>query len=42
MKLYAAFKWGKRGFVEKAQEIRFGMSPKYIGIASWNHVLCSM
>ena len=36
-------KWGNIGIVEKAQETRFGMCPKYSrcsGIASWNHVLC--
>ena len=34
-------KWGNIGIVEKVQETRFGMCPKYSrcsGIASWNHV----
>ena len=35
-------KGGNIGIVEKAQETRFGMSPKYSRIASWNHVLCPM
>ena len=44
-KKFCELKGGNIGIVEKAQETRFGMSPKYssyIGIASWNHVLCPM
>ena len=44
-KKFYELKGGNIGIVEKAQETRFGMSPKYSrysGIASWNHVLCPM
>ena len=45
IKKFCEFKGGNIGIVEKTQETRFGMSPKYsryIGIASENHVLCPM
>ena len=41
-KKFCELKRGNKGIVEKAEEIRFGMSRRYIGIASWNHVLCHM
>ena len=44
-KKFRELKGGNIGIVEKALETRFGMSPKYsryIGIASYNHVLCPM
>ena len=44
-KKFCELKRGNIGIVEKAQETRFGLSPKYsryIGIASYNHVLRPM
>ena len=38
-KKFCELKWGNIGIVEKAQETRFGMSPKYSRYIHWDSIL---